>query len=180
MEQEIMMTGIGGQGIQLAAQILARAAIQAGKHVLYLGTYGGTMRGGNTDATLVLSDERITSPPIVSQVGTALAMHPAFYPALERKLRPSATVVLNGSLFDSPTVEPGQTLHVIPVTDLATKLGEPMAASMILIGAWAALAGGLPIEALLAGMRESVPEYRKQHIRTNEIALRTGFEEGTA
>ncbi len=179
-EHEIMMTGIGGQGVQLAAQILARAAIHEGRHVLYLGTYGGTMRGGNTDATLIIADEQITSPPIVSQVGTALAMHPAFYPAVSTKLRPDATVILNGSLFEAPTVEADQVLHVIPVTDIATELGHPMAASMILIGAYAALSGVVGIEALLAGMRESVPEYRKQHIRSNEIALRAGFEEGTA
>src|SRR5690606_41928167 len=46
-EREVMWTGIGGQGVQLAATILARAATLEGREVMSLGTYGGTMRGGN-------------------------------------------------------------------------------------------------------------------------------------
>ena len=60
MEHEIMSTGIGGQGVQLAAQILARAATLEDRQVMYLGTYGGTMRGGNTDTTIVIADGHIT------------------------------------------------------------------------------------------------------------------------
>ncbi len=48
-----MLTGVGGQGVQLAAQVLGRAAVHEGREVMMLGTYGGTMRGGSTDSTLV-------------------------------------------------------------------------------------------------------------------------------
>ena len=67
IEREILFTGVGGQGVQLAAQVLARAAVLEGRHVMLLGTYGGTMRGGNTDATLVVADAPISTPPIVSR-----------------------------------------------------------------------------------------------------------------
>jgi Pyruvate/2-oxoacid:ferredoxin oxidoreductase gamma subunit len=49
VEREILLTGIGGQGIQLAAQVLARAAVASGLEVMLFGSYGGTMRGGPTD-----------------------------------------------------------------------------------------------------------------------------------
>ena len=52
MEREVLLTGIGGQGVQLAAKVLALAATQEGREVMWLGTYGGSMRGGNTDATI--------------------------------------------------------------------------------------------------------------------------------
>ena len=55
IEREILWTGIGGQGVQLAAKILALAATRDGREVMSLGTYGGTMRGGNTDATVVIA-----------------------------------------------------------------------------------------------------------------------------
>ena len=51
--------------MQLAATILARAGTLEGLEVMSLGTYAGTMRGGNTDATVVLANRPITSPPIV-------------------------------------------------------------------------------------------------------------------
>ena len=41
MEREILWTGIGGQGVQLAAQVFARAAVKEGRVVMMLGTYGG-------------------------------------------------------------------------------------------------------------------------------------------
>src|SRR4051812_30733915 len=50
VEREVIATGIGGQGIQLAAEVLARAATAEGREVLMFGSYGGMMRGGNTDA----------------------------------------------------------------------------------------------------------------------------------
>ena len=56
MEREVLITGIGGQGVQLAAQVLARAATLEGREVMYLGLYGGMMRGGNTDSTVVVGD----------------------------------------------------------------------------------------------------------------------------
>ena len=62
-EREVLFTGIGGQGVQLAAKVLALAATLDGLEVLTLGTYGGTMRGGNTDATVVVGRGPIVSPP---------------------------------------------------------------------------------------------------------------------
>ena len=56
MECEIMLSGIGGQGVQLGARVLAGAAAREDRHVMLLGTYGGTMRGGPTDSTLVVGD----------------------------------------------------------------------------------------------------------------------------
>ena len=56
MERELLVTGIGGQGIQLAALVIARAALAEGREVQLFGSYGGMMRGGNTEATLVVAD----------------------------------------------------------------------------------------------------------------------------
>jgi hypothetical protein len=47
MERSMLMTGIGGQGIQLAAQVVARAAVLDGREAQRFGSYGGMMRGGN-------------------------------------------------------------------------------------------------------------------------------------
>ncbi|MFP6674626.1 MAG: hypothetical protein VB878_06075, partial [Pirellulaceae bacterium] len=48
-------------GVQLGAQVLARAAILEDRHAMIFGTYGGEMRGGNTDSTLVIADAPICS-----------------------------------------------------------------------------------------------------------------------
>jgi len=175
MEHEIMMTGVGGQGIQLAAQILARAAVVERREVMTLGTYGGTMRGGNTDSTLVVADGPILSPPIVAKVGTALAMHHAFFAPIAKKLRPGALVVINSTVFETK-VDPGDTRpYDVPATQIATDLHNPMAASLALVGAYANLTGLVSLGALIVAMKESVPSYRSQFVETNEKVLEAGF-----
>ena len=59
MEREIIFTGIGGQGIQLMAKVLAQAAAADGKHAMLFGVYGGAMRGMPSESTLVIGDEPI-------------------------------------------------------------------------------------------------------------------------
>ena len=67
-------TGIGGQGVQLAAQVVARAAVLDGREVMLFGSYGGMMRGGNTDATVVVADGPVLAPP-VPPAGGRIVMH---------------------------------------------------------------------------------------------------------
>jgi 2-oxoacid:acceptor oxidoreductase gamma subunit (pyruvate/2-ketoisovalerate family) len=176
MEREVMLTGIGGQSVQLAAQVLARAAAYEDRHVTYLALYGGTMRGGNTDATLVIGDEPISSPPLVSRPWSAIAMHHKFWPALAAKLRPGGVVVLNSGLFEERPDRERQRVFEVPATQRALELGNSLAASMVLLGAYAGITGMVGVESLVQGMRESVPSYRQQHLTLNEKALRAGFE----
>lgn len=178
MESEVLFTGIGGQGVQLAAQVLARAALLEDRHVLMLGTYGGTMRGGRTDATVVVADDPIGSPPIVSRAGAAIGLHPSYWPASEAKLRPGGLALVNGSVFGEPPEGGSFRVVVLPAAELAREAGAPMAASLVLLGAYGALARVLSVDSLVAGMRDSLPAYRAQHAEGNEAALRAGFAAG--
>ena len=169
-----MLTGIGGQSVQLAAQVLARAAVEEGRHVTTLGTYGGTMRGGNTDSTVIVGDEPIGSPPIVATTWSALVMHHQFWEPLRAKLRLDSVVVVNASLFRA---DPDRDVYEVEATRIATELGNPLAASMVLLGAFASLTGLLGREALVSAMRASIPSYRQQHVASNERAIAAGFDQ---
>ena len=175
MERELLITGIGGQGIQLVAQVLARAATLEGREVMYLGLYGGMMRGGNTDSTVVVADAPIEVPPVVSRTWSAIAMHDDFWPAVEGKLRAGALVLVNDATFPADP-EGDVTVHRLRATEVATALGNPLAASMVALGAYANVTGIVSVDALVAAMQASVPSYRTQHIATNERALRAGAE----
>jgi 2-oxoglutarate ferredoxin oxidoreductase subunit gamma len=173
MEREILITGIGGQGVQLAAQILARAATLEGREVTYLGIYGGMMRGGNTDSTVVVADAPILTPPVVSHAWAALAMHDEYWPDLETKLRPYGLAVVNDATFTSD-VRADVTLHRVPATTVATDLGTPLSAALVMLAAFTALTALVRTESLVAAMRTSIPSYRTQHIDANERALHAG------
>jgi 2-oxoglutarate ferredoxin oxidoreductase subunit gamma len=177
-ERELLITGIGGQGVQLAAQVVARAAAVEGRNVMFFGIYGGMMRGGNTDSTVVVADGPIEAPPVVSHTWSAIAMHDEFWAPLEAKLRPGGLVLVNDSTFEHEIVAP-VTVRRIPATDLAVELGNPLGGSLVMVGAYAALTGLVGLDATIEGMRQSIPPYRTQHIAANERALRTGWESVT-
>jgi len=176
MEREIVLTGVGGQGIQLAAQTLARAAVLEGRHVLLLGTYGGSMRGGNSDSTLVVADAPIDAPPIVARAWASLAMHHQFWEPLARKLRAGAVVVVNAGSFRGVLDRDLHRVFEIPAGVIATRAGQPMTASLVLAAAFARITGLVGLASLVAAMRECVPPYRSQHVAANEAALRAGFD----
>jgi 2-oxoglutarate ferredoxin oxidoreductase subunit gamma len=178
MERELLITGIGGQGVQLAAQVVARAATVEGRDVMFFGIYGGMMRGGNTDSTVVVADGPIQAPPVVSHAWSAIAMHDEFWAPLEPKMVPGGLVLVNDATFEHEVTAP-VTVRRIRATEMATELGSPLSGSMAIVGAYGALTGLVGFDALVEGMRQSIPPYRTQHIAANERALRAGWESVT-
>ena len=179
-EREVLLTGIGGQGVQLAAQVLARAGVRDGRHVLLFGVYGGAMRGMNTDATVVLGDAPVQAPPLLSQAWSALAMHDRYWAPVAPKIAAGGLVVVNDATFAAPLDERRYAVRRVRATELAAELGNDLTASMVLLGAFVALTGIVGPAALLDGMRDSVPAYRRQHLATNEAALRAGIDASDA
>jgi Pyruvate/2-oxoacid:ferredoxin oxidoreductase gamma subunit len=175
MERELLITGIGGQGVQLAAQVLARAATLEGREVMYLGLYGGMMRGGNTDSTVVVADAPILAPPVVSRAWAAIAMHDEFWPAVGAKLRPGGLVLVNDTTFTSEIRDDVQ-VHRVAATTVATDLGTPLSGALVMLAAFCATTGIVTVDGLVAAMQASIPSYRTQHIEANERALRAGWD----
>ena len=176
-ERELMLTGIGGQGVQLAAEVIARAATAEGKHVTYFGVYSGVMRGGNTDATVVVSDDPIEAPALVSHTWSAIAMHHEFWEPLRARVRPDGVVFLNSTVFEVDPALP-DTVRVVevPATERAAQLDNLMVASMVMVGAYATTTGLVGVEACIQAMRECIPPYRAQHLPANEEAILAGAE----
>jgi Pyruvate/2-oxoacid:ferredoxin oxidoreductase gamma subunit len=178
MERELIATGIGGQGVQLAAQVMARAAVHDGLQVQMFGSYGGMMRGGNTDAALVLADGPVMAPPVIAASWLGMAMHHAYLPALVEKLRSDSILFVNSSVVERDTGFDGHTV-AIAATDIAVDSAALMCASIVMLGAIAGSTGLLTLSALDAAIDESLPPYRQQHRDLNKSALAAGFDAAT-
>ena len=174
-ERELLLTGIGGQGVQLAAQLVARAAVLDGREVMLFGSYGGMMRGGNTDATIVVGDGPVLAPPTVPSAWASIVMHHDYWGFVRDRLRPGSIVLVNTTVFQGELARDG--LHVVDLaaTDLAVDVGNIMAATVVMIGALAALSGLVSLDSLLAAVPQALPPYRTKHIQVNQDALRAGF-----
>jgi Pyruvate/2-oxoacid:ferredoxin oxidoreductase gamma subunit len=175
LERELLFTGIGGQGVQLAAQVLARAAMAEGREVQLFGSYGGMMRGGNTDATVVVADDAIVAPPTVTNAWSAIIMHHEYAPPTIARLRPDALVLINSTVVTDPPPIDGIVL-LVPATDLAAKGGNIIGASLVMLGAYVAVTGVVDLEAAIAAVAEALPSYRSQHIASGQASIRVGFD----
>jgi Pyruvate/2-oxoacid:ferredoxin oxidoreductase gamma subunit len=175
-ERELLVTGIGGQGVQIAAQVIARGATLEGRNVMLFGVYGGAMRGGATEATVVVGDGPLQAPPIVSHAWSAIGMHDKYWSVVGPKLRDGGLVLLNDATFDVPLDESRLRVFRIPATTVATDLGNALGGSMVMVGAYIAMTGLVGLDATIEGMRESIPPYRRQHIEANERVIRAGYE----
>ena len=173
MEREILFTGIGGQGIQLMAKVLAQAAADEGKHAMLFGLYGGAMRGGPSDSTVVVGDQPIEAPPIVPACWSIVAMHPSALPALLPKLRPGGLLFANETLVQ--VAPPARVTAIpIPATRLAEQAGNLMGAGMIMLGAFVAHTGVVPLGRAVAAMRAALPAHRTRMADANAALLERG------
>lgn len=181
MEREILFTGIGGQGIQLAARSLAEAAIASGRRVQLFASYGGMMRGGNSDSFLVIGSSDISAPPVVAQAFAAFVMHHEHAPPLWPKLGPHSIAAINDSVVD-PECRPAAEVPVlaVPAFDIASELGAPMAASLVLLGALVACTDLVDHDALLDTPAKVLPSYRAEAAAVNRQALEAGLAAGAA
>jgi Pyruvate/2-oxoacid:ferredoxin oxidoreductase gamma subunit len=178
VERELVMTGIGGQGIQLATQLLARAAIAEGRQVQLFGSYGGMMRGGNTEATVVIADGPIEAPPTVGHTWSAILMHHDYVGPTLQRVRPGSVLLVNTTVFDARGAAALDRTHCtvidVPASDLAVEVGNVMTASMVMLGAYAAVTEIVALDALEDAVAAALPSYRAQHVALNVAALRAG------
>lgn len=175
-ERTILMSGIGGQGVQLAAKTLAYAAIASGFEVMVFGTYGGSMRGGNTDSAMVIGRGPIRTPPVLDASWSALVMHHESWASLSAKLLPGGIALIDSSVFRGDFGLPDVSTVPLPATEIAQALESSRAGSMVALGAFNAITAMVPHDALMAAAGEVLPPYRAQHIEANQNALRAGQE----
>jgi 2-oxoglutarate ferredoxin oxidoreductase subunit gamma len=132
------------------------------------------MRGGNTDATLVIADDRVESPPTVGSAWAALVMHHEYAIPTLRRIRDGGVVLVNTTVWEGVLVEANLLVVEVPASDLAVDAGNVIAAGMVMLGAFSAATRLVSFEALCRAARSSVPAYRTQHLELNERALEIG------
>lgn len=174
-EREVIFTGLGGQGIQLMAKVLAEAATTEGKHVMLFGVYQGMMRGGPSESTVVIGEGEIQAPPIIPHCWAVVAMHAQGLDVLSRKLRPGGLLLANQTLV---TASPRDDVRVLflPATRLAEQAGNVAGAGMVALGGLVAATGIVGHETLVEAMRGVLPSHRRQRAEENARFLAMGAE----
>lgn len=185
MEFAFFVSGVGGQGVQLMCKVMALAATAEKRYAMLSSDYGGQMRGGSSLGTVVVGNSRLRALPVVPKANSAIALHHLYWELTAPKLRPNSLVVVEASMAEDLKKKEGQRMDghriiTVPAIKLAAEIGNPMTMGLIMLGAYNAITGLVSLESLIDAMKELVPSYRRQHIETNERALRIGAENAPA
>lgn len=172
-EHALMVSGIGGQGVQLMAKTLAQALTRQGRFAMLGAEYGGEMRGGPTQATVVVGDAPLRALPITPRAQAAILMHDRFSENAIARLEPGALCLVNSSVAPEDTAADFDPVR-IPATELAREIGAPQAGGFVMLGAYCALTGAAAHQELVDAMTELLPPYRRQHADSNARALQRG------
>ena len=103
MKKEIIISGFGGQGVLSMGKILAYSGLMEDKEVTWMPAYGPEQRGGTANVTVIVSDERISSP-ILSKYDVAIVLNQPSLEKFEPKLKPGGILIYDGFGINTPPV----------------------------------------------------------------------------
>lgn len=173
MQTEVIISGFGGQGTLYAGQVLAYAAMDEGKQVTWIPSYGPEMRGGTANCTVVISDEEIGSP-MVSDPQAVIAMNLPSLDKYEGKVRPGGVLVVNESMVDRAVSRQDIKVVMVKANEIAEELGDKRMMNMVLLGALIANLPVIPLQAIEKALAGHLPERHHKMLPKNYEALKRG------
>ena len=188
MKQDIILAGVGGQGILSIATVIGSAALEQGLHLKQAEVHGMSQRGGDVQSNLRLSSDPIYSD-LIPKGGADLIVSLEPMEALRYVpyLAPDGWIITNTTplvnIPDYPEMEKvmqelGRFPQVvaIDVDSIAKDLGSARAANMVLLGAMAAVLHILEPEKLREGIRRIFSRKGDAVVESNIKAFNAGLE----
>jgi 2-oxoglutarate ferredoxin oxidoreductase subunit gamma len=131
---EVRISGLGGQGVVLAGQILGRAAAYDGKNVVQTQTYGAEARGSAAKSEVIISEDKIGFPE-VRKCDILIAMNQEALDRHFKDLKKDGVLIID-STYLKKTPRTRAKIFKIPATEIAEKtFGAKIYANMFMLGA---------------------------------------------
>lgn len=173
MEMSIIFSGFGGQGALFVGQILAYAAMDTGKEVTWIPSYGPEMRGGTAHCTVVIGDEPIGSP-LVRNPDCVIAMNLPSTDKYEPLVKSGGVLVLDSTLIKRSITRGDIRIIALPATEIAVRHGDVRLVNVTMLGALLAEIGQLPLLAVEKALAAHLPERYEHLLQANIAALYAG------
>ncbi len=173
MQEEIIISGFGGQGALFAGQLLTYAAMDHGFYVTWIPSYGPEMRGGKARCTVVVADAEIGSP-LVRRPSSAVVLNLPSMEAFGPAVKPGGVLIVNSSLVPTRSERDDIRIVYVPASDTATEMGNVRLANVICLGALVQATSILPLEAIEQALEDHLPERHRKLLGLNREALHKG------
>lgn len=175
MTEEIIIAGFGGQGVLSMGKILAYSGLMQGKEVSWMPAYGPEQRGGTANVTVILSDEKISSP-ILNQYDTAIILNQQSLDKFEKAVKPGGTLIYDPYGITSAPTRTDINIYEINAMDTSIEMNAPKSFNMIILGGLLKIRQIVELENVLKGLKKTLPERHHHLIPMNEEALKKGME----
>ncbi len=175
MTEEIIIAGFGGQGVLSMGKILAYSGLMQGQEVSWMPSYGPEQRGGTANVTVILSDERISSP-VLNHYDTAIVLNQPSLEKFEQSVKPGGTLIFDGNGFHKFPTRTDISIYRIDATEYAYANDAVKVINMIILGGLLKVRPIVKIENVLKGLKKSLPSRHHHLIPMNEKALETGMD----
>jgi len=175
--REMIAAGFGGQGIMLLGQLVAHAAMNEGKNVMWIPSYGPEMRGGTANCSVIVSDGEIASP-LVSFPDVLVIMNQPSLAKFVNRLKEGGTLIYNADLvtYDNPRDD----INIVKVNanSIALELGNERVANIAVLGVLAEVADMASADALKEAVQEILGAKKAHLLEINMKAFEKGREVG--
>lgn len=170
---EVRIAGFGGQGVILAGVILGHAvAVHEGKKAVQTQSYGAETRGGSARSEVVISNEKIDYPKVISP-NITITMSQESFAKYASDSRPGTALFVDADLVTNVPTTTAGTVYRVPATKIAAEeFKKTLVVNMVMLGAVAAVTK----VAELTSLKKSVKELAKGSVELNMQALDRGFQ----
>lgn len=170
----VICAGFGGQGVMSMGQLLTYAGMLEGKEVSWLPSYGPEMRGGTANCAVTVSDSLVGSPLITGDATCAIVMNLPSLEKFESEVKPGGKIIVNSSLIEQKVQRDDVDVYYIQANDLASELGNPRVANMIMLGAYLKTEPAVEVDSVLEAFKKVFGPSKEKFVPLNKDALLKG------
>ncbi len=175
MTEEIIIAGFGGQGVLSMGKILSYSGIMQNQEVSWMPSYGPEMRGGTANVTVILSDERVSSP-ILTEFDTAIILNQQSMDKFEKTVKPGGYLLYDPNGITRHPERKDINIYKITGAKLASEMGNTKIFNMVVLGAYLKMRPIVKLENVIKGLKKSIPERYHNLLPLNEEAINKGLE----
>ena len=174
MKKEIIISGFGGQGVLSMGKILAYSGLMEDKEITWMPAYGPEQRGGTANVTVIISDERISSP-ILSKYDVAIGLNQPSLDKFEPKVKPGGILIYDGYGVMNPPTRKDITVYRVNAMDKAAEMKNAKVFNMIVLGGLLKVCPVVSTDGLKKALYKSLPERHHNLIPLNMQAVEEGM-----
>ena len=175
MTEEIIIAGFGGQGVLSMGKILAYSGIIQNQEVSWMPSYGPEMRGGTANVTVILSDQRISSP-YLRVFDTAIILNQQSMDKFENEVKPGGILIYDPNGITHHPTRTDIDIYQIKGTELAHQMGNKKIFNMVVLGGYLKIKPIIKLENVVEGLKKSLSERYQNLIPLNKEAIIKGME----